>query len=788
MERRLTTILSADIVGYSRLMAVDDVGTLAQLNTHRKEVLEPKIAEFAGRVVKLMGDGTLMEFGSVVDAVKFAVNVQRSMAKRNIGVPEDRQITYRIGINIGDIIVEGDDIFGDGVNVAARLEALAEPGGICISQSVHSQIEGKVELKFEDLGEQQVKNIPKPVKVFQVLLAAPAADHGAFSATKTKRAMRWPVVVGVLAALSIVVGIAIWQRPWAPWEPHEEPVTEANMAFPLPDRPSIAVLPFTNMSGDANQEYFTDGMTEDLITDLSNISGLFVIARNSSFSYKGKQVKVRQVALDLGVRYVLEGSVRRVGEQVRINAQLIDATTGGHIWAERYDGALTNIFALQDKVTQQIVQALSVNLTAVEQKLQTRNETKKPKAHDAFLQGWAYFKLGTRENLAKAAQLFESAIQLDPDYARAHALLATIYWDALKNDWTFELGLLSFEAESKADEHLMKALKSPGPIVHALQSRILAASQRYGEAVREAQKAVALDTNDATAYAGLAHALILADRAEEGAKAIRRAMRLDPHHPPGYLIILGATQFGVQQYKAAAKTFERAVRLNPDNELPLIYLAASFGHLGLIKQADAAIQAANDLRHSQNLGFLSLENTIVFATGPLNGGIDFTRFGGKSVQDRVRAGLRDIPALKWQYLVTVHRAQIVPGQEDTWWEVKGVTTIDATKAKSMYDQGVVFIYTDDFHEWKAGRIPKSVHLQGSRTKVFQREIFNEATLAERVDKNQEVVIYAGTFEGVHGEPAYASARAFAWGFSRVHYFTGGLRDWNKAGYPIAKDK
>ncbi len=784
MERRLTTILSADIVGYSRLMAVDDVGTLAQLNTHRKEVLEPKIAEFAGRVVKLMGDGTLMEFGSVVDAVNFAVNVQRSMAKRNTGVPGDRQINYRIGINIGDIIVERDDIFGDGVNVAARLEALAEPGGICISQSVHSQIEGKVDLKFEDLGEQQVKNIPKPVKVFQVLLAAPAADHGAFSATKTKRAMRWPVVVGVLAALSIVVGIAIWQRPW---EPHVEPATEANMAFPLPDRPSIAVLPFTNMSEDASQEYFTDGMTEDLITDLSKISGLFVIARNSTFVYKGTPVKIRKVAEDLGVRYVLEGSVRRVGDQLRVNAQLIDATTGGHVWADRFDGAVTEIFAVQDAFVLKIVDALTVKLLPVEKSEIAAKATYNPDAHDAFLQGWAYFKLGTRENLAKAAQLFENAIQLDPDYARAHALLATIYWDAWKNDWTFELGLLSFEAESKADEHLMKALKSPGPLAHALQSRILAASKRYDEAVLEAQKAVALDTNDATAYAGLAHALILADRAEEGAKAIRRAMRLDPHHPPGYLIILGAAQFGVQQYKAAAKTFERAVRLNPDNELPLIYLAASFGHLGLIKQADAAIEAANDLRHSQNLTYLSLND--INDTRRIGGEIDFTRFGGKSVQDRVRAGLTDIPSLKWQNLITVHRAQMVPGQENTWWEVKGVTTIDATKAKSMYDQGVVFIYTDLFEYWKASRIPKSVYLHAGRSKDFHQEIFNEVTLTERVDKNQEVVIYGGTIDVVSGwAAATASARAFTWGFSRVHYFTGGLLEWNKAGYPIAKDK
>ncbi len=336
------------------------LGTLTSLKALRRELIEPKTAEYHGRVVKLMGDGTLMEFGSVVDAVRFAVDVQRKLAERNAGVPEDRRITYRMGINIGDIIVEGDDIYGDGVNVAARLEGLADPGGICISRPVHTQIKGKVDLAFEDLGEQQVKNIPEPVRVFKVLLDAPIAEHTAAPAPAAKRSLRWPLVAAGLAVLAIVAGIAFWQRPW---EPREEPASEANMAFPLPDKPSIAVLPFNNMSDDASQDYFADGMTEDLITDLSKISGLFVIARNSSFSYKGQQVKVRQVAEELGVRYVLEGSVRRAGDEVRINAQLIDAMTGGHLWAERYDGTLEDIFDLQDQVTEQIVAALAISLT-----------------------------------------------------------------------------------------------------------------------------------------------------------------------------------------------------------------------------------------------------------------------------------------------------------------------------------------------------------------------------------------------------------------------------------------
>jgi class 3 adenylate cyclase len=305
-ERRLTTILAADVVGYSGLMAADESATLAHLKAHRKEVIEPKVAEYRGRIVKLMGDGILMEFASVVDALRFAVEVQRAVAERNTEVPEERRIAYRMGINIGDIIVEGDDIYGDGVNVAARLEALAEPGGICVARNVHSQVEGKVDLAFEDLGEQVIKNIPKPVRVFRVLLDETETKTAPKPATGSRQ--RLPAIAAGLALSLLAVAGLVW---WASRAPEIEPASVEAMAFPLPDKPSIAVLPFNNMSEDASQEYFADGMTEDLITDLSKISGLFVIARNSSFSYKGQQVQVRQVAEELGVRYVLEGSVRR---------------------------------------------------------------------------------------------------------------------------------------------------------------------------------------------------------------------------------------------------------------------------------------------------------------------------------------------------------------------------------------------------------------------------------------------------------------------------------------------
>lgn len=328
MERRLAAILATDVVGYSRLMGEDEVGTLAVLKAHREEVIDPCIAEHNGRLVKLMGDGALVEFASAVDAVECAVALQDRMASRNNDVPAARQIVFRVGINIGDLIVEGDDLYGDGVNIAARLEGIAEPGGICVSGKVYVEVKNKVAFGFEDLGAQSVKNIAEPVQAFRVVSGSPAG-----LTARPKPGLVGPRRALLAAAVVLVfvfAGLAFWWQQ--SWEQREEPAATESMAFPLPDKPSIAVLPFDNLSEDQVQEYFADGMTEDLITDLSKISGLFVIARNSSFSYKGQQVKVRQVAEELGVRYVLEGSVRRAGDQVRINAQLIDATTGGHLW------------------------------------------------------------------------------------------------------------------------------------------------------------------------------------------------------------------------------------------------------------------------------------------------------------------------------------------------------------------------------------------------------------------------------------------------------------------------
>ena len=424
-------------------------------------------------------------------------------------------------------------------------------------------------------------------------------------------------------------------------------------------------------------------MTEDLITDLSKLSGLFVIARNSVFTYKDKAVKVRQVAEELGVRYVLEDSVRRVGDQVRINAQLTDATTGGHLWAERYDGSLQKVFAMQDEVTLKIVPALAVTLTSEEKVQQANRTTDSTEAHDAFLQGWAYYILGTRADLARAKPFFEEAIRLDSGYARAHATLAAVYWDAFVNDWTIELDILSFEAEEAWEEHLELSMKVPNSLAHILRSRVLVSQKLYKEAAEEAEKAVALDTNDVEAYAGLANALILAGKPAEGADLIRKSMRLDPHHPPGHLTTLGQAQFEMEQFKEAAVTLERAVKRNIDDDFPWIYLASSYGHLGRIKDADDTIESANDLRVKRGESFLNLESKTQWH---FQGEIDITRVGGKQAQERLRAGLTEIPALMWQQLVT-HFAD----EGIHWFEVKGATEIDVLTAKSLHDSGVTFI-------------------------------------------------------------------------------------------------
>ncbi|MGD9224914.1 MAG: adenylate/guanylate cyclase domain-containing protein, partial [Desulfobacterales bacterium] len=429
-KRKLTAILSADVEGYSRLMDDDEEATIRTLTTYR-DVMATLIQQYRGRVVDAPGDNLLAEFASAVDAVNCAVEIQRELAERNAESSYERRMQFRIGVNVGDVVEEEDRIYGDGVNIASRVEGLAEAGGICISGRVYDQVENKLDLEYEFLGEQAVKNIAIPLRIYRVLSHPGAAAHRVIKAKRAIVGKAWRnVFAATLAVVVVGAAVAVWHFYFR--FPAVEVAAVEKMAFPLPDIPSIAVLPFDNMSEDPEQEYFSDGLTDQIISTLSKIRNLFVIARNSTFTYKAKPVKVQKVAEDLGVRYVLEGSVQRTADRIRITAQLIDATTGYHIWSERYDREQNDIFAIQDDITMEITKAIGIELIEGEQaRIWQKTQTSNLRAYEKFLQGRQNILKGTKEKNVRARLLYEEAIALDPGYARAHVGLGwTHFYDA----------------------------------------------------------------------------------------------------------------------------------------------------------------------------------------------------------------------------------------------------------------------------------------------------------------------------------------------------------------------
>jgi len=599
-KRKLTAILSADAEGYSRLMAEDEEATVRTITAYR-EVISTVVQKHRGRVVDSPGDNILAEFASAVDAVRGAVEIQEELKARNAELPQDRRMAFRIGVNLGDVIHEEERIYGDGVNIAARVEGLADGGGICISGTVYEHIKNKLALGYQYLGEHSVKNIPEPVRVYRVLVD-PEAIGKVIGEKKVVPRRGQRVALAVAIVLLLAVGGVIY---WRAVSPPVEVASVEKMAFPLPDKPSIAVLPFDNMSDDPKQEYFSDGITEDLITDLSRISGLFVIARNSTFTYKGKPVKVQQVAEDLGVRYVLEGSVRKEGQTVRINAQLVDATTGHHLWAERFDGALGDIFALQDRFTRKIVAALAPKLTGDEQKKLTLRYTDNVEAYDAYLKGREQSLVGTPESLVNAADYFEKAIELDANYSLAHAGLASVYQTSLSRDLTKELGWS--DARSRVQKHLQMAMKNPTPYVHYAVGKTRLYQRRYDEAITEAERAIALDPNYPDGYFLMGWILTFAGRSAEALDYYKRAMRLDPQFPGGVLYNLGLAQYCLEQYEEAAIMLERSQKLNPHyGPWPL---AITYAQLGRGQEAADILAKYFDKR-----GWLSspIENTFEY--------------------------------------------------------------------------------------------------------------------------------------------------------------------------------
>ena len=418
ITRRLAAILAADMVGYSRLMETNEADTIARQKAYRKELIDPKISEYKGRIFKTTGDGLLAEFGSAVDAVACAADMQRAMAERGQDVPNDRRIAYRVGINLGEIVIDGDDIFGDGVNIAARLEALAQPGGICVSDAVFKNVRGKVELGFKDIGGQKVKNITEPIGSYQVLL-----DPGEAGATVAPdRRNRRLMVVGLGAVLVAVIAAGVFL--WRPWTAPIERASAKRMKFALPAKPSIAVLPFANLSKDKDQGFFADGITEDIITDLSKVSGLFVVPGHSTRSYKGKAIKIRRISKELGVRYVLNGSVRRAGDKLRVTARLVDAIRGNHLWSARYDREVKDVFAVQSDVTRRVVKAMAVTLKARERDRVFQKYVTNIEAYDVWQRARATVEVPTRANILKGEALFKKTIELDRKFSGGYAGLS----------------------------------------------------------------------------------------------------------------------------------------------------------------------------------------------------------------------------------------------------------------------------------------------------------------------------------------------------------------------------
>jgi adenylate cyclase len=533
-------------------------------------------------VVNAPGDALLAEFESVVDAVKAAVEIQRELAKRNADLPTDQRMEYRIGINLGDVMVDEDSIYGDGVNIAARMESLADGGGICISGTVYDHIENKLPLGYEYLGEQTVKNIAKPVRVYRVLM-----EPGKPSEIKAKVKGRNQKYFAMAVAVVLIIGIVVaWQVIRQPSYPKIEVASKEKMAFPLPDKPSIAVLPFTNMSGDSKEDYFSDGITEEIITALSKAPHIFVIARNSTFTYKGKSVKVKQVAEELGVRYVLEGSVRKAGDKVRITAQLIDALAGHHLWADRYDRDLKDIFALQDEITMKIITAMQVKLTVGELANLWAKGTKNLDAHLKYLEAYTNYIRTTKEGNALGKKLAEEVIALDPKYPRGYVLLAQIcLWDILLGTTESPEKSLA-KAKDLAEEAI--ALDNSESTAHGIMGSIFLMSRQHDNALFQVEQAISLNPNDASNQLRLGFVLLNAGRPEEAISALKNHRRLNPIPSQQYYLQLVTAYRLSGQYKEAIEAANEALKHVPNNINIYLQLAAAYMMMGREEEARAA--------------------------------------------------------------------------------------------------------------------------------------------------------------------------------------------------------
>jgi adenylate cyclase len=587
-NRKLTAILSADVEGYSRLMREDEEATVRTITTYRA-VIANLIQQYRGRVVDSPGDNILAEFISVVDTVNCAVEIQRELAERNADLPHERKMQFRIGVNLGDVIQEGQRIYGDGVNIAARMEGLAEGGGICISGTVYDAIEAKLGLEYEYLGEQEVKNIDKPIRAYRVLSFPGATAHRVIRAKKHVR-RKWLGFLATVAVLVFGAAVLLWNSYLR--LPTVEGVSERKTEYSLPTGPSVAVLPFVNMSGDPEQEYFIDGLTENVITGLSGSPKLFVISRSSTFTYKDKPVNVQQVARELGVQYIVEGSVQKAKDRVRITVQLINATTGHHLWAEKYDRELRDVFALQDEISIRIMSALEIRLTEGEQ---ARLRHRGPASLEAFVKkakALEYFRQFTREDNALARKEVEEAMVLVPENSSLYSLLASthimdLWLGSTKSD------LISFAQATTCVKKAI-ALDKDNSDAYLVLGQLHLIKKEHDEAIAAAERSVVLNPNGADAYSGLGIILAFSGRPEEGVEFLQKAIRLNPLPPAYYFGQLGAAYRASGQYEEAISAYKKAVHKQPTFFFAHLGLAGIYASLG--REGEAHAGAAEVLK------------------------------------------------------------------------------------------------------------------------------------------------------------------------------------------------
>jgi adenylate cyclase len=610
VERRLAAILAADVAGYTRLMGADEEGTLDRLKGHRRQLVDPKIREHRGRIVKTTGDGMLVEFPSVVDAVRCAAEIQRAMVDRNVETAENKRITFRIGVNLGDIIVDDADIFGDGVNIASRLEALAEPGGICVSRVVYDQIRDKLPFPFEDMGEQSVKNIARPVRAYAMSAAAAASTLLVATAAPPNPARRPPPAVIATSTIAII-GISVaalwaWPRGNSPPVSVQSPAAASQQSphavasTPAP-RLSIVVLPFSNLSNEPDQEYFADGITDDLTTDLSRISGSVVIARNTAFTYKGKPVDAKQIGRELGVRYVLEGSVRRTGDQVQMNAQLVDAETGAHVWAERFDINRANLVEAQNEITGRLAQTLNTELIGAAGRRIEQERAVDPVAQDLVLRGRAVFNRPfSVANRQEAQRLFERALEIDPRSIDARISLAGVFVSNLANGSSSSVQ----EDQARAEQLLLGVLDRDAErsSAHFTMGLLRRDEYRLADSRTELETAIRLDRNNAAAFSHLGLVSMFLGQPEAGIPNIEKAIRLNPHDPNIAATYwgLGACHLLLGHVDEAIDLLRKARAENPRFFYIHIWLAGALGLRGDLDEARAVLADGIKLKPEVN--------------------------------------------------------------------------------------------------------------------------------------------------------------------------------------------